>query len=183
MTPDNTEAVGALANSTPPKSLPVSWSAPNRPAKKSATFNVASADTQAFWTHRHKQVREYIGEAEYQRRPCPMKIVGHDDDGDPDFWFEHQFGKAFVAQTSKESVKKYQQQLLQMALHLAPGGRLRPFVPYEPRWCRTLPELAVTMLTMREGHVLTQASSLIELYRVATQFQAVGRRTVDPLKD
>jgi hypothetical protein len=67
---------------------------------------------------------------------------------------------------------------MRRALDISPGGRLREFVPFQPPWCRTIGEMAVTLLTMRRPLADWEERDLHDTYEVAEQFAETGRRAV-----
>jgi hypothetical protein len=107
------------------------------------------------------------------------RIAYIDEDGEPVTEEQAERNRQFEEYWEQEFEKK----LLQAALDVAVGGRLREYVPFEPPWCRVLGDRIVTLLTMGKFVNELQKDNIWTLYHTAEKFKAAGRRAVDPTKD
>jgi hypothetical protein len=167
-------------------------------------------DHKADWTSAVSNIAETespagraVDEDDWRGGPVTMEIApgrsvtyNIDENGDPiteeDAECIRQVTEAICADIARWGAEQREAQearerdeLMQMALDLAVGGRLRPYVPYEPVWCRTIGDRFVTLFTMGQGMVnnFWQLKKLSDLHRAVEQFEAAGRRAVDPTKD
>lgn len=169
----------------PAPSTAQSWAAPPPPTTPSARSVTTSLDdylSQLVAIHKVKcrDIRERIGERAYLNRPCPMTTVGKNKEGEFQTWYDKQYSLVVDARLYQLDIDR----LLKFALDLAPGGKLRHFVPYEPRQYRALSEKVVTLITMGNNLIaMSYEKAIYKLHQAAEQFQAAGRRAIDPLKD
>jgi hypothetical protein len=87
--------------------------------------------------------------------------------------------------TIDEILREGQHQALKAGVHceiymptllkLAVGGELRPYVPFEPSWCRTKPDEFLSYLAMGNPLTEKQTREIYDIEACAEKFFEIGR--------